>query len=74
MGFFALKVDSNEKRGGLEGDRAIELQSGTVAIEGFFQFERVKLLIPFPLVRTSNFFTISPPRSALPIHDVNTEP
>jgi hypothetical protein len=37
-----LKVDSNEKSGGAEGD-TIQLQYGIVAIEGYWQYERVIL-------------------------------
>jgi hypothetical protein len=36
-----LKVDGNEKLGGLGKETVVELLSGTVAIKGYFQFERV---------------------------------
>jgi hypothetical protein len=37
----ALKVDGNEKRGGVRKETVNQLQSGTVAIGGYFKFERV---------------------------------
>ncbi len=50
----------------------IELQSGTVAMEGYFLFELVvpskNFLFPFLF---GHFLTIPPLRSAFPIHDVN---
>ncbi len=36
-----LKVDGNEKWGGVGKDIVIQALYGTVAIEGYFKFERV---------------------------------
>jgi hypothetical protein len=36
-----LKVDGNEKWGGVGNDIEIQPRSGIVAIEGYLQFERV---------------------------------
>ncbi len=36
-----LKVDSNKKKRGVRKETVSQLLSGVVAIEGYFQFERV---------------------------------
>ncbi len=36
-----LKVDGNEKRGGVMKDIVIQVLYGIVAIRGYFKFERV---------------------------------